>query len=335
MVLHGLLEAIRPRHLLEVDPMLSLTVAPRAVFTTFMNVPLTTDLDVLDAHFAVIGMPYGDPYSIDEVTNDQTNAPTAVRRATQRLSSFDHWDFDVGGTIFDGKAVKVVDVGDVPGEAGDLKGHYRRAEAAIRKILAAGAIPITIGGDHGVPIPIFRAFSDHGPTTLIHYDAHLDWRDHVNGAREGYSSPIRRAGEMPHIKDIFQIGLRGQGSARPEEVAAALRRGAHLITASDLHRAGVEGILQRIPAGGRYYLSIDADGLDPSVVPAVGAPQPGGITYLQAIDLIKGLAGKGRLMGMDFVELMPMRDVNEISSLTCAHIILNFIAAAVRAGHAG
>ena len=313
--------------------MLPLTVPPRAFFTTFMNAPLATDLDALDAQFAVIGMPYGDPYSIDEVTNDQTNAPTAVRRATGRLSSFDHWDFDVGGTIFDGKAIKVVDVGDVPGEARDLKGHYRRAEAAIRKILSAGAIPITLGGDHGVPIPIFRAFSDHGPITLIHFDAHLDWRDDVNGAREGYSSPIRRASEMRHIDGIFQIGLRGQGSARPEEVEAALRYGAHLITASELHRAGTDGILQRIPAGGRYYLSIDADGLDPAAVPAVGAPQPGGITYLQAIDLIRGLANKGRLVGMDFVELMPARDINEISSLTAAHIILNFMAAVVRGAH--
>jgi agmatinase len=287
-----------------------------------MNVPLATDLDRLDAHFAIIGMPYGDPYSIDEVTNDQTNAPTAVRRATARLSSFDHWDFDVGGTIFDGRAIKVVDVGDVPGEARDLNGHYRRAEAAVRKILAAGAIPITIGGDHGVPIPIFRAYSGHGPITLVHFDAHLDWRDDVNGAREGYSSPIRRASEMDHVEEIFQIGLRGQGSARPQEVEAALRHGAHLITASDLHRAGTEAILQRIPAGRRYYLSIYADGLDPAAVPAVDAPQPGGITYLQAIELIRGLADKGRMVGMDFVELMPARDINQISSLTAAHIIL-------------
>ncbi len=310
-----------------------LTVPPRAVFTTFMNVPLATDLDRLDAHFAIIGMPYGDPYSIDEVTNDQTNAPTAVRRATARLSSFDHWDFDVGGTIFDGRAIKVVDVGDVPGEARDLNGHYRRAEAAVRKILAAGAIPITIGGDHGVPIPIFRAYSGHGPITLVHFDAHLDWRDDVNGAREGYSSPIRRASEMDHVEEIFQIGLRGQGSARPQEVEAALRHGAHLITASDLHRAGTEAILQRIPAGRRYYLSIYADGLDPAAVPAVDAPQPGGITYLQAIELIRGLADKGRMVGMDFVELMPARDINQISSLTAAHIILNYIAATVRGGH--
>src|SRR5262249_53392405 len=161
-------------------------------------------------------------------------------------------------TIFDGKPIKVVDVGDIPGESGDLKAHYRRAEEAVRKILKAGAVPITIGGDHGVPIPDFRPFEHHAPITLIHLHTNLEWRDHVNGAREGYSSPIRRASEMAHFKEIFQIGLRGQGSARPEEVQAALKRGAHLISASDLHRAGVEGILQRIPSGGRYYLSIDA-----------------------------------------------------------------------------
>jgi agmatinase len=314
--------------------MLSLTVPPRGVFTTFMEFPLATDLDRLDAHLAIIGMPYGDPYSIDEVTNDQTNAPTAVRRASARVSrGLERWDFDIGGTLFDGKKIKVVDVGDVPGEARDLSGHYRRAEAAIRKILKAGAVPITIGGDHGVPIPIFRALDGHGPVTLVHLDAHLDWRDEVNGAKEGYSSTIRRASEMNHIHDIFQLGIRGQGSARAEEVEAARRYGANIITSAELHRVGVEAILKRIPDNGRYYISIDADGLDPAVIPAVGAPQPGGITYPQTIDIIQGLFRKGRVLGLDFVELTPAFDVNEISSITAGHIILNFIGAAVRAGY--
>jgi agmatinase len=312
----------------------SLTVPPRGVFTTFMDFPLATDLDRLDAHLAIIGMPYGDPYSIDEVTNDQTNAPTAVRRASARVSrGLERWDFDIGGTLFDGKKIKVVDVGDVPGEARDLSGHYRRAEAAIRKILKAGAVPITIGGDHGVPIPIFRALDGHGPVTLVHLDAHLDWRDEVNGAKEGYSSTIRRASEMNHIHDIFQLGIRGQGSARAEEVEAARRYGANIITSAELHRVGVEAILKRIPDNGRYYISIDADGLDPAVIPAVGAPQPGGITYPQTIDIIQGLFRKGRVLGLDFVELTPAFDVNEISSITAGHIILNFICAAVRAGY--
>jgi agmatinase len=314
--------------------MLSLTVPPRGAFTTFMGFPLATDLDRLDAHLAIIGMPYGDPYSIDEVTNDQTNAPTAVRRASARVSrGLERWDFDIGGTLFDGKNIKVVDVGDVPGEARDLQGHYRRAEAAIRKILKAGALPITIGGDHGVPIPIFRALDGHGPVTLVHLDAHLDWRDEVNGAKEGYSSTIRRASEMTHIHEIFQLGIRGQGSARAEEVEAALRYGANIITSRELHREGVEAILKRIPDNHRYYISIDADGLDPAVIPAVGAPQPGGITYQQTIDIIQGLFRKGRVLGLDFVELTPAFDVNEISSITAGHIILNFIGAAVRAGY--
>lgn len=308
------------------------TIPPRGVYTTFMNFPYAADLDKLDAHFAIIGMPYGDPYAMDETINDQTNAPTAVRRASSRISlGLERWDFDIGGTLFDGKDIKVVDVGDVPGDPRDLGKHYKLAEEAVRKILKAGAMPISIGGDHGIPIPIFRALDGEGPITLIHLDAHLDWRDEVNGAREGYSSTIRRASEMKHVDKIYQIGIRGQGSARTEEVEAARKYGANIITVYELHKRGMDAILAQIPDGGRYYLSIDADGLDPSVMPAVNGPQPGGVTYAETIDLIKGLTRKGKLVGMDLVEITPSRDVNEITSITAGHIILNVIGAAVRA----
>jgi agmatinase len=279
-------------------------------------------------------MPYGDPYTIDELINDQTNAPTAVRRASARISqALDRYDFDIGGPVFNEKAIKVVDVGDVHGDFHDLKDHYRRAEQAIRKILKAGALPISIGGDHGIPIPIFRALDDQGPITLVHLDAHLDWRDNVNGVTEGYSSTIRRASEMTHIDQIFQVGVRGQGSARTEEVEAALKYGAKIITAAEWEDIGTAALLERIPDNGRYYLTIDADGLDPAVMPAVNGPQPGGVSYRQTIDLIKGLTKKGRLVGADLVEITPSRDVNEISSITAGHIILNIIGAAVRAGY--
>ena len=103
-------------------------------------------------------------------------------------------------------------------------------------------------------------------------DQHIDWRDHVNGVREGYSSPIRRASEMAHVDEIFQIGLRATGSARQEEVEAARAYGAHLVTAYELHELGMESILARIPDGGRYYLTVDLDGMDPSIAPAVAGP---------------------------------------------------------------
>ena len=305
-----------------------LTVPPRSPFVTFMNFPLASDLDRLDAHVAIIGMPYGDPYSIDEVTNDQTNAPTAVRRASERISQgLDRWDFDIGGTLFDGKDIKVVDVGDVPGVARDLSGHYRRAEATIRKILKAGALPVTIGGDHGVPIPVFRAFSEHGPVTLIHLDAHLDWRDEVHGEKYGWSSPMRRASEMPWIRRMVQVGLRGIGSARAEEVADARAWGSRLVPAADVHRHGIARVLDMVDADANCLVTLDCDGIDPSVLPAVLGRAPGGLLYWQVLELLAGLAAKCRIVGFDLVEFMPSRDTTGISALTAARLVCNAIAA--------
>jgi len=314
--------------------MTRLTVPPRDVNRTFMNFPLVQDLDTLKADIAIIGMPYGSPYSIDEMTNDQTNGPTAMRRASKNISlGLDRYDFDIGGTLFDGQDIKVVDVGDVPGDAADIGDHYRRSEAAIRKILAAGAMPIILGGDHGIPIPVFRALDGEGPITVIQIDAHLDWLDERNGVKDGYSSNMRRASEMAHVDRIFQLGIRSQGSAGVEEVEAARAYGVDIVTAGEWEGEGTAAILKRIPDGGRYYLTLDADGLDPSVMPAVAAPSPGGISYRQTIDLIKGLTRKGRLVGMDVVEITPSRDINEVSSITAGNIILNAIGAAVRAGY--
>lgn len=313
---------------------LPLTVPPRQGPASFMDFPLCSDLDGFDADAAILGIPYGDPYTVDEVTNDQTNAPTAVRAESRCLSdSLDRWDFDLGGTLFDGHDVRVVDCGDVPGDPADLGGHYRRAEAAARLILGRGALLVTIGGDHGVPIPVFRALEGHGPITLVHIDAHIDWRDEVNGVREGYSSPIRRASELPWIDRIVQIGLRGQGSARAIEVEDARAYGAEIITANEVHAKGMAAVLDRIPGGGNTYLTIDADGLDPSVMPAVVAPAPGGLLYHQIHELIHGLVGKSRVLGMDIVEIAPARDVNGITSLTAGRLIVNLIGAAVRAGY--
>lgn len=312
----------------------ALTVAPRAGTKTFCHFPLVLDLDALDADVAILGLPYGDPYDMEEVANDQSNAPTAVRHTSDKAwEGPDQWDFDLNGTVLDGQDIRVVDCGDVIADPRDLSGHYRRAEAAIRKILAAGAMPISIGGDHGVPIPVLRGMESAGPVHVIQIDAHLDWRDNLNGVKEGYSSPMRRASEMSHVDQIFQIGLRCQGSARTEDVEAAREHGAHLITAYELHQRGMESVLERIPDGGTYYLTIDADGMEPATMPAVGYPAPGGVTYPQMHTLIHGLTKKGRLIGMDIVEITPSKDVNDLTSITAARLITNTIGAAVRAGY--
>lgn len=314
-----------------------LTVEPRRAFQTFMDFPLVRDLDALDAHVAIMGIPYGDPYGMWEVTNDQTNAPTAIRRASDSITmGLDRWDFDFGGTLFDGKDIRVVDVGDIDADAHDIPAHYKAAEEAIRRILRNGARPVVFGGDHGVPIPVMRGLAALGrEVTLVQVDAHIDWRDEVNGRREGYSSPIRRASEMEHIGEIFQLGIRCSGSARAEEVEAARAYGANIVTAWEIHDAGMAAILDRIPDGGTYYLTIDADGMDPAAMPAVMAPAPGGLTFDQVRRLIHGLTAKGDLIGMDVNEIAPRYDVNAITCYTAGRLAINYIGAAVRAGYFG
>lgn len=313
-----------------------LTTPPKHGHPSFLYSSIEMDLDNLDADIAFLGIPYGRAYSIDEVTNDQTRAPTAVRQATDRaVRNLDRYDFDVGGLIYDGRDIKTVDCGDIQGDPLDLYAHTGFAELAVRKILARGALPLIIGGDHAIPIPVLRAYEDYGPITLVQIDAHLDWRDQINGVHEGLSSPIRRASEMEHVGEIFQIGIRAQGTARPEEYDAALAYGSNIITAYELHDVGMDAVLKRIPDGGRYYITIDADGMDPSVMPAVAGPALGGVTYLQARKLIHGLVNKGRVVGMDIVEITPSKDVNQITAIAAARLFVNLIGSAVRADYFG
>jgi len=254
----------------------ALTVPPSRGFSTFLFSELALDLDALEADIAFLGIPYGSAYSFEDITNDQSRMPTAMRRASDRIvRSLERYDFDLGGPLYDGRDIRTVDCGDVRTDIHDLKSHLARAEQAVRKILKAGALPIVLGGDHAIPIPVLRAFEGRGPITLVHIDQHLDWRDDFNGVTDGLSSPIRRASEMEHIGEIFQIGLRATGSARIEEVEAARAYGAHLITAYELHDAGMDAILERIPAGGQYYITIDLDGIDSADAPAVAAPMRG------------------------------------------------------------
>ena len=138
---------------------------------------------------------------------------------------------------------------------------------------------------------------------------------------------------MNHINEIYQIGLRSAGSARPEEVEAALNYGANLISDMELQDVGMQEILDRIPDKQNYYLTIDADGVDPTIMPAVAGPAPGGVNYSQMRKLIQGLVKKGKVLGMDIVEITPSKDINGITAITAGRFICNLIGSAVRAGY--
>jgi agmatinase len=168
-------------------------------------------------------------------------------------------------------------------------------------------------------------------------DLDADWIDYQAAGVDGPDALTERTLTVLNLvamdQDIYQIGLRSAGSARPEEVEAALDYGSNLITDMELQEVGMAAVLERIPAGGTYYLTVDADGMDPTIAPAIAGPAPGGVTYPQMRTLIHGLVAKGRVAGMDIVEITPKRDVNAITCVTAVRLICNLIGKAVRAGY--
>ncbi|WP_420961809.1 agmatinase [Brucella sp. IR073] len=260
-------------------------------------------------------------------------APDAIRAASQDDAPLiEHWDFDLGGPLFDGKPVACVDVGDLPTVMHDNTGNRARIEAKTREILALPAVPILLGGDDSVVIPFLGGFADHGPIWILQIDAHIDWRDEIYGERHGYSSPMRRASEMPHVAGMVQVGLRSVGSARLGEIEAAQHYGSRFVTAREVHAYGTEAALRHIPEGARVVVTLDSDGLDPGIMPGVAARTPGGLTYTQVIDLISGVGKRSVIAGFDLVELYPPADVDGLSALTAARLLVNAVGAIVRQG---
>ncbi|MEO6578143.1 MAG: arginase family protein [Candidatus Limnocylindria bacterium] len=294
--------------------------------TGFLGAPVETDLEQLDADIAILGTPFGWPYPDPGATVGCADAPAAIRDRAARLANFaDHWDFDADAPM---RTRPLVDAGDVPGRPDDGPGNSARITAAVSAILDRDATPICLGGDDSVPIPILRAFADRGPLTILQVDVHLDFRDEVAGIREGYSSPMRRASEMPHVERIIHVGLRGVGSARTADVEDSRAAGNLLVAARELRERGVDWALEQIPADASVFVSFDCDGLDPSVLPAVSALTPGGLGYREAWDLLSGV--RDRMAGAVFTELVPGRDINEISSLVVVRLVASLAAGAPR-----
>ncbi|WP_027061658.1 agmatinase [Mesorhizobium loti] len=258
-------------------------------------------------------------------------AADAIRAASKDDASLvEHWDFDLGGPLFDGKPISCVDAGDILTILHDNAGNRARIEAKTREVLSLPAVPILLGGDDSVVIPFLAGFADHGPVWILQIDAHIDWRDEVHGERYGYSSPMRRASEMPHVAGMVQVGLRSVGSARRAEIEAAQHYGSRFVTAREVHTQGVKGALRHVPEGARVVVTFDCDSLDPGIMPGVAARTPGGLTYTQVIDLIAGLGKRARIAGFDLVELYPPADIDGLSALTAARLLVNVIGAIVR-----
>lgn len=291
---------------------------------TFFGLP-RANLDALaDIDVAVLGVPCATPY---EATGTYAaGAPQALRRAVAPdAQTPPHMDFDLGGPTLADSNLRFADCGDLPWSEGDHAANRATITSALRQILEANAAPIILGGDDSVPIPVYEAFEGRGPFTILQIDAHIDWRDEVAGERLGLSSNMRRASEMPHIENIIQIGARGIGSARPSDYEDAKRWGVKFIPANQFMAEGVDKALAHVPAGANLLINFDVDAMDPAVMPAVIGPAPGGLSYWQVVELIKGAMAKASLAAFSIVEFYPDRDREGTAALTAGRIVCNVL----------
>ena len=286
---------------------------------TFANLPACINLEQLQADIAILGIPHGTPYDLNDLHS--IHAPQALRKESIRYTDDPiAWDFDLDGPLLGNGIIKVVDCLDVPGIPEAPTYNKQAAIKATRQILKAGAVPVVLGGDDSIPIAVFQAFSDQPPFAILQVDAHIDWRDEVNGIKDGYSSTMRRASEMPWIFGIIQVGTHGVGSAREEEIQAARAYGTKIITAAQYRQGGIQAMTQHLPPGSRVFISMDYDVLDLSIMPAVGAPSPGGLLYADVLNLFKTIIHNYDVVGVNLVEFAPELDTYGLGTITATRV---------------
>lgn len=304
--------------------------ATAAPVRPFLDWRVVTDPSSVKADVALLGIQHSEPYAHDARPNDQSRAPDAIRLVSSNISyGPDQWDFDLDAPLSGVRPERCIDLGNYAWVDGSYDDFAADVSETLRHLWRNDTQVFVFGGDHGVTIPALDALDAIGePVYLLHVDAHLDWREEVGGVRRGYSSPLRWASRKPYIAGMTQIGMRQTGSARRSEVEAARAYGARIFTAADVHARGIAPVLASIPPDRPVYVTIDADGVDPTEMPAVMAPAPGGLRVEQLAPLLRAVAVRQRVVGLDVVEIAPHYDSpNQITCITAGRFVVNMLGA--------
>ncbi|MEM6578237.1 MAG: agmatinase [Pseudomonadota bacterium] len=295
---------------------------PFVGIATFGKYPHVASLDGVDADVAILGAPF------DFGTQWRSGArfgPRGIREAST-LFAFGHagaYDHEDDVTYLDG--ARIVDLGDADIVHTDTITSHANIEASVRHILAAGALPVVLGGDHSVNIPCINAFSDQAPVHILQIDAHLDFVDERHGVRFGHGNPMRRAAEKDYVTGLSQFGIRNVSSTAREGYEDARDRGSDILSVRQIRDMGVEAAVARIPQDARIYLTIDIDGFDPSIAAGTGTPSHGGFLYYEVLEIIAAVARRQPIVGIDLVEVAPDYDPSGSTSILAAQLLLNTI----------
>jgi agmatinase len=293
--------------------------SPRfAQVSTFMRLPHTRDARGLDV--AILGIPFDGGVSFRPGARF---GPKEIRANSLLIRPYHPV---LRAEPF--ARLRVADVGDVDTNPLDIIDTYGRIEAAVSEILAAGALPACVGGDHSISLPILRAVARrHGAVALVHFDSHQDMWEEYFGNRYFHGTPFRRALEeglyLP--RDTVQIGIRGPVYS-PADFEFGETHGVRVIRAEEVHREGAEaarGLLDRL-RGRKAYVSFDVDAVDPAFAPGTGTPEVGGLTSAQALEFLRMLVGLD-IVAFDIVEVSPPYDQSGLTAMLAANVLFELI----------
>jgi agmatinase len=269
---------------------------------TFGGVPFTQDPAELEGFdVAVVGAP------MDDLVSDRPGArlaPRAIRGAS--CPPGPHLEVKVDALA----DLRVVDFGDAPVIPADPGRSHEAIEATVGQVVAAGATPVVLGGDHSITEPSVRACAAaHGPVGVVHFDTHTDTGATVFGVERSHGTFMRRLVDAGHVAGprYAQIGLRGYWPG-DEEFAWQAERGITSLFMHDVRDLGIREVTARAIAAvgpGPVYLTVDVDVLDPAFVPGTGTPEPGGMTAVDLLLAVRTVAAELDLVGADVVEVIP------------------------------
>lgn len=303
---------------------------PYAGIASFLKAPLVSQPTRTHGEVAVFGVPF------DAGTTARTGArfgPRAIREASTMYAYFSPgervYDGETGTWILDG--VRLVDAGDVdipPMAPVDL--YHRRVGDRTAALARSGLLPVALGGDHSITYPILRGLAaarQTAPFHLVQLDTHMDYWDDEGGQLYTHASSIIRAHEEGLVASVTQIGIRGLHTVR-DNVELARRRGVRTFWCEQARRAPAAELVAHIAPGEAVYLTLDVDVLDPAIAPGTGTPEPGGFSYYEAKSIMRAVAQRGRLIGLDVVEVSPPYDLAQTTAQHAARLILDTLGAA-------
>ena len=294
---------------------------------TYCRVPLVLEPDGLaGADVAIIGAPFDDGVSYRSGTRF---GPRAIRQAEDVGSPSNRPHMELGVDPFE--ELRVVDYGDIDTVPADLPGTQARLRTAIGQVLAAGAVPVVLGGDHSLSFPTMQALADrHGPDgySVVHFDTHADTGADIHGNTNNHGTPFYLGVVEGAVRgaNIVQIGLRGAWPY-PHEFQWMREQGFRWHTMDEIDDRGLPAVLDDAIAHARSqaprtYLTVDIDVLDPAFAPGTGTPEPGGLMTRELLRAVRRVTAELDVCAFDIVEVAPPYDPSGVTAWAGHRVVL-------------